>query len=424
MKTIVLGGGIAGITAAYKLNQLGVHASVYEAAQRAGGLLDNFSVNGFRFDQAVHVSFASEAEVREVFDRTEYNTHSATTWCWEGDTWLRHPVQNNLFPLSVEERAELIDDFINRPDIKVENYKDWLIYQYGEKIASRWPLIYTEKYWTVPAEKLGVKWIGDRMRRADTKEVIMGAMTEDTPNTYYLKDVRYPKSGGYRAFIEPMINEVDVIPDKRAVEVNLKKKCVRFDDATKAEFDRLICTIPLPSLIEIMDDVPPSVVEDARTLFATRVDLISVAFSRPDVPRDLWFYIYDTDLFASRAYSPSMKSALNAPPGTSSMQFEFYSSRERPMIHTSAELKDNVRLSLRRMGLAQDCDILFMDHRYLPFGNVVFDLGMEERRARVRNWVEQAGIVMAGRFGEWDYLWSNQSFISGANAARKIYSEL
>jgi hypothetical protein len=30
------------------------------------------------------------------------------------------------------------------------------------------------------------------------------------------------------------------------------------------------------------------------------------------------------------------------------------------------------------------------------------------------------GITSAGRFGEWDYLWSNQAFMSGLRAARKI----
>jgi protoporphyrinogen oxidase len=69
------------------------------------------------------------------------------------------------------------------------------------------------------------------------------------------------------------------------------------------------------------------------------------------------------------------------------------------------------------MGLADRSEIVLTHHKHLPFGNVVFDLGMEERRNAVRDWVASQGIHLAGRFGEWDYLWSNQAFMSGRAAA-------
>jgi len=34
--------------------------------------------------------------------------------------------------------------------------------------------------------------------------------------------------------------------------------------------------------------------------------------------------------------------------------------------------------------------------------------------------LDQIGIISAGRFGEWDYLWSNQAFMSGMKAAKRI----
>src|SRR5438105_9235145 len=104
-KVVILGAGIAGISAGCQVQALGGTAQLYEAGPRAGGLLDNFSVEGFRFDQAVHLSFATEPEVRAVFDRTPYFSHSAESWCRDGDRWLKHPVQNNMHPLPIEERV-------------------------------------------------------------------------------------------------------------------------------------------------------------------------------------------------------------------------------------------------------------------------------------------------------------------------------
>lgn len=420
---VVLGAGISGISAAYHAQQLGMTAVVYEAASRAGGLLDNFTIDGFRFDNAIHLSFATEPEVREIFDRTPYFAHPAVSWCWDDSVWLKHPVQNNMFPLSVDERIELIAGLVERPNQEITNYRDWLIYQYGEAIALRWPLPYTEKYWTVPAEDLGVGWIGNRVRRADIREVLHGAFTSETPNHYYATEMRYPKRGGYRAFIEPMIAQVDIHCDYRAAGIYLAKKQICFANGELVSFDQLINTIPLPVLISIIDEVPDDVRNAAAALFATSVDLISVAFRKADVQPHLWFYIYDKDILAARAYSPSVKSPDNTPAGCSSLQFEIYSSPHKPQIHSPEEIKANTMMGLKKMGLIKSEDeVIFMHHKQLPWGNVVFYLGMEERRDFVLKWLEQVGIVAAGRFGEWAYQWSNQAFMSGLKAAKQVYS--
>ena len=120
---------------------------------------------------------------------------------------------------------------------------------------------------------------------------------------------------------------------------------------------------------------------------------------------------------AARAYAPSWKSPKNAPAGCSSLQFEIYSSRARPQSHTVDEMKANTVAALFRMQLASPEEIVFIDHKRLAYGNVIFDLGMEERRARVLDFVRSRGIRVAGRFGEWAYLWSNQAMMSGIYAA-------
>ncbi len=418
---MVLGAGIAGISAGYYARKMGIKAVVYETNGRAGGLLDNFTIEGFRFDNAVHLSFATEPEVRAIFDLTPYFAHPAVSWCWDDNAWLKHPVQNNMFPLSVDERVQLIASLVERPDLEIENYRDWLIYQYGESIATRWPLPYTEKYWTVPAAELGTGWISNRVRRADIREVLYGAFTSDTSNHYYATEMRYPKRGGYRAFLEPLLLDTDIRCNYQAAEIYLERRLIRFTNGELVSFESLISTLPLPVLINIIDEVPDDVRNAAATLFATSVDLISVGFHQANVQPYLWFYIYDKDILAARAYSPSIKSPDNAPNNCSSLQFEIYSSPRKPQLHSPEEMKANTMMALKRMGLVKSEDeAIFMHHKRLPWGNVVFDLGMEERRDLVRDWLETVGIICAGRFGEWDYLWSNQAFMSGMKAVQKI----
>ena len=264
---------------------------------------------------------------------------------------------------------------------------------------------------------MGIGWIGSRMRRADLYEVLLGAMSADTPNTYYISRMRYPVRGAYRSFIEPLIRDADIRVDHRAVSIDWRARRVTFGNGAEVEYATLISTIPLPELIGMMSGVPDEIAQAAATLFATRADLISVGFTRADVSPSLWFYIYDADILASRAYSPSRKSPHNAPPGCSSLQFEIYSSPRRPMRASPDELKENCVYAIEKMGLAHRTQIAFMHHKVLPYANVVFDLGMEQRRDVVRDWARSCGIALAGRYGEWEYLWSNQSFMSGMRAA-------
>lgn len=420
-RNLILGAGVAGLGAAHAARRCGADAVIYEARSRAGGLLDNFTVQGFRFDTSVHLSFATEPEVREVFDRTPTLTHNPESLCWDAGLWLKHPVQNNMYPLPAAEKVELIAGLAAHPEGEVATYRDWLVHQYGEPIAARWPLVYTEKYWTVPAERLGTAWIGQRMRRADLREVLNGAFTSETPNLYYVKEMRYPKQGGYRAFLDPLIEAAAIVYGREAVEVDTAARRVRFVDGSREDYGALVSTLPLPRLVAMMPDAPDAIRADAASLFATEIDLVSIGFNRPRVSPALWFYIYDRDILAARGYAPDWKSPDNVPDGCSSLQFEIYSSRERPMLLSPEELKRNTVEGVCKMGLATERDILFVHHMRLPYGNVVFDLGMEARRDRVRAWVRSRGVETAGRFGEWDYLWSNQSMLSGMRAAEAAF---
>lgn len=412
-EVVILGAGIAGLGAGLKAAEENRDSVIFEARGTAGGLLDNFVVNGFRFDNAVHLSFATEPEVRSIFDKTDYITHSADSWNFERDRWLKHPVQNNLFPLPAEEKVELIESFLERPDMVGNDYESWLYHQYGASLARRYPLKYTTKYWDTHASSLSTTWIGNRMRRASTSEILFGAFTSDTPNTYYTKEMRYPKSGGYISFIKPLIDGSRIEYNHRASKIDLDNKTVEFENGSKVTYSKLVSSLPLPVLVDITKNVPDKIKDNSKSLKATSIDLISVGFNKKLVDK-LWFYIYDEDILASRAYSPSVKSSDNVPNGRSSLQFEIYT-RGTESKYNVEELKQNVIYALAKMNIATSDDIEFLHHKHIKFGNVIFDLGMEKKRDEIRDYFQERAVLTIGRFGEWDYLWSNQSFMSGYN---------
>jgi protoporphyrinogen oxidase len=248
LDVVILGGGVAGLGAALKARETGRQAVIFEARGSAGGLLDNFTIDGFRFDHAVHLSFASEEKVRSIFDRTPYITHPSDSYCFDQDRWLKHPVQNNLAPLDASDKVALIKSFLARPsELAGDDYESWLRHQYGDGISERYPIRYTQKYWATPASALSTTWIGQRMRRAELDEILYGAMTTETPNTYYTKEMRYPQQGGYKAFIAPLIADSEIRLEHRATAIDTQQRTVTFANGATVRYRQLVSTLPPPS---------------------------------------------------------------------------------------------------------------------------------------------------------------------------------
>lgn len=421
---VILGGGIAGLAAGYKLLEAHIPNTVYESRNSVGGLLDNFEISGFRFDQAIHLSFADDEESRSIFDQTSFFAHKPESLCFETGTWLRHPIQNNLYPLPVDQKVDLIEGFVNRPDISVNNYEDWLRYQYGDRFAERYPLKYTKKYWGVEARELGLDWIGNRMHRATLAQVLEGAFSDSVPNYYYAKEMRYPKFGGYKRFLDPLIQDLDLELNKRCVEVDLSSKVIMFESADSVEYDHLISTIPLPELLKCVSDAPDYVKSACERLQWTSVIIVSIGLNKPTSLREIWTYIYDEDVLASRVYAPNLKSPDNCPTGCSSLQFEIYVSSKVEVSPSATQCLENSIRAMEKMEIAIRDEIVVTDVRTLQYGNVTFYSNMENDRKIVTDWLVENNIKLAGRFGCWDYLWSHQAMLSGFEAANAVVKKV
>ncbi len=56
---------------------------------------------------------------------------------------------------------------------------------------------------------MGIQWIGNRVYQPSLKEVLYGSYTDKTPNTYYAKEMRYPKENGYYGFWKNIVSDAD-----------------------------------------------------------------------------------------------------------------------------------------------------------------------------------------------------------------------
>ena len=419
---VILGAGPAGISAGYHLKQQGIEAVLYEKKDDFGGLCGSFSVGGYRFDHFAHMTFSKKTEVNALLEeQTPYLVHTPEAWNYDRGRWVRNPVQNNLVGLDVEDRIRVIESFLERPkNLEPENYKDWLQKSYGDYFAENFPARYTRKYWTVEPDALEPEWVKGRMYVPKLAEVLRGAMTEDTPNVHYSKEMHYPKSGGFREFLEPLAKGLDIRYGKEAEQINFAQKRIMFADGTGAEYETLISTLPLAGLPELVKDLPNAVKEAAGELDYTSGYMVSVGLKRKIEFPSVWFYIYDEDILPARVYLSDKKSPDNAPQGCSALQAEVYVSKYRRLEVPMEALKEQVVGQLLTLGLFEREDIAVTDIRFEPYANIMFTPKIYGARAMVRAYLEKQGVATAGRFGEWDYLWLEQSLLSGKRAAKEV----
>ena len=415
-KTIILGAGISGISAGYHLNLKNINATIYEKDSRWGGLCDNFTIDGFRFDKSVHLSFASDEYVQKLlYGETPIHRHPPEASNYYEGHWIKHPAQNNLFPLPAETKVKIITDFIKNADKEhnITDYESWLRAQYGDYFAEKFPMRYTRKYWTMDAKDLSTTWVGTRLSQPNMEEVLLGSYTSDIPNDYYAKEMRYPKQCGYKSFLNTMKKECNIELNKEAIAVNPTTKEISFSDGSVQRYEGLISSLPIPHMIELLPSVPENVIAASKNLLPSSVAIVSLGFNKPDLAEHLWYYIYDEEFLPARCYSPSMKSPDNVPDGCSSVQFEVYFSDKKDLALKGDELLEHVISNGIQMGLFTEDDIVVKDVRVLPYGNIIFYEGMEADREVVLDYLASLNIYGVGRFGKWEYLWTDQCVLTG-----------
>lgn len=422
MGTVILGSGIAGISAGYHLEKTGEKVVIYEKNDDWGGLCGNFTIDGFRFDKFVHFTFTDDPYIKGIFEKSSplYN-HPSISYNYYNGYWLKHPAQNNLAPLPIEEKVHIITDFVNRKQVPIDEIKDyaqWLEVQYGNYFAHNFPFKYTKKYWGLNAKELETKWVGKRMYSPDLAQVLRGSYEVQDETFYYTKYMRYPKKGGFRSILDECRKGLDIRFNKEVVKINPKEKIVIFKDGTIEKYERLISSIPLPEIVGMIDNIPKTVVEAGGKLHNTCGYMVSLGFRRPDVAKHLWFYIYDEDILSARVYSPSLKSPDNVPEGCSSLQAEVFFDCKADIPNEEVVLRNTID-KLVEMGLFKEEEIVVKDIRFEKYANVTFDKDIYKNRQIVLDYLKEQNIESIGRFGKWEYMWTFQAFEDGRKIGDK-----
>jgi protoporphyrinogen oxidase len=425
---VILGSGMGGFGAAYRFHAEGITPVMYDKNSYHGGHTASFRYDsGFIFDQGPHISFTKDPRIQELFadavDQQFETVQITLNNYWRGH-WPLHPVQLHMYGLPEDVIVKVITDFVEEhhaPERPIKNYADWLLASFGRSFAELFPMTYTRKYHLTTADNMSTDWLGPRIYRPSLEEVLRGAISPSAPHVHYITHFRYPTEGGFVAYLQKLVPLGNLKFGHELVAIDPRQRELRFSNGAVSNYDALVSSVALPDLIPMIKGAPQDVRAAAQRLACSTCVLVNVGVNRQDLSPAHMSYFYDEDICFTRLSFPHMLSPRNVPPGAGSIQAEVYfSSKYKPLTGAPEEWIEPVIKDLHRCGLLREDDkILFKNAVLVRHANVIFDLERNAALKTVHGYLDDIGIAYCGRYGDWGYMWTDESFKSGEQAAEK-----
>ena len=271
-RTVILGAGLAGLSAAYSLAQVGHLVTIIEKEATAGGLCRTFDFKGCRFDIGPHIFFKRSAEIGaflQELGQAKLRAIRPVEGIFYNDRFYPS-LLDVLLDLNVIDKVQAVSALILRrmlPRHRVVSDEDRLVNTYGHWIYATVVKGHQYKFFGIDSSQIDLTWRKDRKKStpllAHLKAELVKRLNSDYPNgpvqTYY-------PSGGSRTIYEELQSRIDRSPitsfsfNCEVVTINRANHTVTSievrDQAAKTT--RTICgsqfisTIPVTELIRKM----------------------------------------------------------------------------------------------------------------------------------------------------------------------------
>jgi protoporphyrinogen oxidase len=450
---LILGAGLAGISCSYHLKH---NCLVVEKNRYSGGHIYSHQINGFTWDEGPHVSFTKHQYVKDLFDLSvqgEFLEYPVYPTNYYKGHWIPHPAQSNLYAVPEPVKSKCLSDFLEtrseiNKDILPKNYHEWIKIAFGEEFSNQFVKRYTKKYWTIEPEHLSTDWVGERVFFPDVDTVKKGFAGPLEKSTHYITTVRYPKNGGYYSYTNLLRKGMNVSYNKCVFKICLDSKTVYFTDGTEQKYTKLINTLPLPEFVRFID-ARAEIKKAAEDLVCSELLLLNFVVNHSGTLDSNWIYVYDDDKYSTRINFTELLSPNNGVEGKCGIQVEVYFSKYKTQQESIEKICEKVAQELVEMGLVNHkTDIEEINTNYVKYANVIFDHKRQQSLDKILNYLSSFGlvrekddllpssdwdkkesesiteeigdIVLAGRFGQWKYYWSDDCVLRGKYIGDKI----
>jgi protoporphyrinogen oxidase len=249
VKTVILGAGITGLTAAWKIGD----ADIYEASDGPGGISMTYRKSGFTFEKGGgHWIFGHGRAIdflRQFGELKEYKRDAGIYF-------------NKILPYPIQTFTQ------SESEVNPGTMKAWFHGKFSKDLCSMFFDPWSESY---------TAGLYNNVAQDDP------AKTPDPRGSGYNDCFYYPKHG-FDSIIKKLASTSKIEYKKEATRIFIKVKVVEFSDGSDVEYDRLISTIPLNKLYQICD-LPENLPYNSTSI--TNIG----AYKGPNTPKEHWLYI-------------------------------------------------------------------------------------------------------------------------------------
>jgi protoporphyrinogen oxidase len=167
----------------------------------------------------------------------------------------------------------------------------------------------------------------------------------------------------------------------------------------------VICTMPVQHLLSSLENVPIPVTEACRGLICNSLICVNVGI-RGTLPELSWLYVPDKTLGKTNRISfPSGFSRNAAPTGCSSLLAEItHQPGDEVAGMTNEEIIHEVIGMLSSMKICTEDQVIFTSVVRQHYAYVVYDLAYQKNIRIIRDYCQEIGIPLVGRFAQFEYL--------------------
>jgi protoporphyrinogen oxidase len=425
-KAVIIGAGLAGLSAGYHAQLEDMDYQVYEAESSVGGCCRTSGRDGFLFDYSGHLMHLKDPYFQGLAQELlsdNLSVISRNAVIHSHGEFTRYPFQANLFglpaPVIKECLMEFVKAYYGNEDLPTRDYRtfrDWIVAKLGEGIGRHFMFPYNEKLWTVPSEEMTCEWLSEYVPKPKLEEVFTGAFEDQRTGFGYNASFWYPKRGGIQALCDALAARVPHLElNQKVIGIDLAARSVRFASGKTATYERLISTMPLNLLVESLEgEVPEQVREAGRRLRHNSVLIVNLGV-RGELTDKHWIYLPEKKFTAYRVGAYSNFSKALAPQGTTSYYIEI--GYQQGWQVDKQALVDKAVAEMFELGLVKDmADILVKEVVDLECAYVIYDVNHSQSRKTIMDFLQGHQILSTGRYGNWEYSGMEEALLLGRSA--------
>ncbi len=447
--SVIIGGGPAGLTAAYELTKLGRAAVVLEQDQLVGGISRTVEYKGYRFDIGGHRFFTKVALVQQIWEEIlgeEFLVRPRLSRIYYQNHFFDYPLKpvNALVGLGPLEAVRIGLSYAKVhlfPLPEERNFEQWVTNRFGRRLYEIFFKTYTEKVWGIPCTEIGADWAAQRIKNLDLVAALKNALLGSGSRagggeviTTLIDEFYYPRLGPGMMWerCRDRLAAQGVETRMGARVTRLHHDGERITAAGIADGDggeerlagnHFISSMPVTEVVAALDPPSPEMVELAGRLRYRDFLTVSLIIDRPELFPDNWIYIHSADVRLGRIQNFKNWSPEMVPdPSKSCLGLEYFVQEGDDLWEMADE--DLVELGRREcaiLGLVDPDEVIDGTVVRMPKAYPVYDQVYLETLERLRAYLDGfTNLQLIGRNGQHRYNNQDHSMLAGVYAARNI----